>query len=138
MGRRRKRPGLCIEFKVWDKLNHRLATVVREGRVFLVDGVPIKLFPIRVMAEAIDRIPRTIVDWERAGKFPKPMYAIPNARTKRWYSEHQILKLNEIWMSYRHKGKARHFPVADFLKEIRNIFYKIDTLKLKEKEAENG
>jgi len=116
----------CVVIRVTDPVTKQLRNSTRPGRVFTVGGVKIKLFPIGVMAEALDRKQRTIIEWEKQKLFPTPMYAVPNSRTKRWYSEAQILACNELWLQYRGNGKSKHFPVEEFLMKIRSFFYKVD------------
>lgn len=118
---------MCVTIQVMEPVaRKRTVAARRPGRVFEVGGMPIKLFPIGVMAEAIDRKQRTIVEWERSKLFPKPMYAVPKSRCVRWYSERQILAANALWLRYREKGKAKHFPVTEFLAELRGFFYTVD------------
>ena len=121
-----------VAFQVWDKAGKRLRTVERRGKMFEVDGVYVKLFPIRVMAEAIDRTTRTLGNWERQGLFPKPMFKVPGTNCLRWYSEAQILRLNQIWLEFRDQGKGMHFDRDAFLSRIREVFYKADLERIKE------
>lgn len=115
-----------VAFFVSDGIGHKLRKVFRPGRLFNVAGVDLKLFEIRVMAEAIGRTPRTLKDWEREGVFPKPMYVVNGTRCNRWYSERQILHANKVWMKYRQQGKSKHFDRTGFLAEIMEDFYLCD------------
>ena len=115
-----------VKIKQWSRVKKELVSREYGGRLFEIDGKYIKLFPLRVLAAAIDRTQRTITDWEREGIFPKPMYAVPGSNTKRWYSERQILALNEIWMKYRGQGKSAHFDKVAFLRDVAASFYKAD------------
>lgn len=104
------------------------------GRSFSVDDVEVRLFKVSVLAEAIDRKQRRIVDWERAGIFPRPMYTVPGSNYKRWYSEGQILMANAVWQKHREKGKSRHFDLQAFLQEINDQFYQVDLQRALNKE----
>jgi hypothetical protein len=134
----RKYPALMISFKVWDKNRKNYITAYKYGRLFDLDGVDIKLFPIRVMAEAVNRTNVTLLAWEKEGRFPTPMYKVPNTIIKRWYSENQILKANEIALKYAPKGKSKHLDVDNMLKEFRDMFYKVDLEIINRREATDG
>ncbi len=128
----RKASSTEITFQGYDRIAKALRNRKALGRVFLVGGVAIKLYPVGVLADAIDRKPRTIIEWEKAGLFPKPMYAVPNTNYKRWYSERQVLFCNQLWLEFRNKGKAKHFPYEEFLKRVRERFYRVDVDAAKE------
>lgn len=115
-----------VDFFVSDGIGKNLRKVFRPGRLFSVQGVDLKLFEVRVMAEAIARTPRTLKDWEREGVFPKPMYTVVGTRCNRWYSERQIRHANTVWLKYRQQGKSQHFDREGFLREIAEQFYLVD------------
>jgi len=103
-----------------------LHTVERTGKMFELDGEQIELFPIGVLAEALDRSAHTIKLAELKGEFPKPMFRVPGSRTKRWYSSIQILNLHRLM--YLRNGGRKYFQDRDvyelWVQEVKDIFYK--------------
>lgn len=131
-----------IEFQLYVADSGRVIHVRREGRLFIVAGVDISLFPIGILCEAIGRDVQTIRRWERAGLWPKPQWKVPDKRCKRWYSGNQITKIHEIYWDlskgdygYSH---SPHFPLTKFFNQVRNIFYKADLEAVKRKDVTNG
>lgn len=119
-----------IEFEKFSEDVGRVVTVRRQGRLFNVGGVNVSLFPVSVLAEAIQRDVKTIRRWERAKKWPKSMWGVPDGRCKRWYSANQIMAFHQ-----EHKRLSKgdwgfshspYFPLADFLKFVQEKFRTVD------------
>lgn len=117
--------------------------VQRTGLLYVVNDETIELFPLRVMAEALDRTSATLLKWEKMGKFPKPLFSRaghPKA-PKRWYSATQVLNLHRL---FRFKYGGLKFLSVDayrgptpermeqFIKDVRRVFY-LRTVVLDEK-----
>jgi len=121
-----------ITFKVW---NSRPPTIgfhdaTFKGRVYVVHGAELVLFPISVMAAALGRDRETIVGWEQDGRWPKSKWVVPDKRCKRWYTRAQILSVFEIhWELCKGDyglSHSRHFPLPEFFKRVKAIFHKVD------------
>lgn len=105
--------------------------VARKGKMFDIGGQPVELFTLEVLAEAIDRTSYTVLEWERAGKFPRPVYRLngvsEHTARKRLYSSVQIMNLHYLtWDYYKCRktgGRHSHFSTDGYLLDIRNIFY---------------
>jgi hypothetical protein len=108
--------------------------VQRTGLLYAVAGETVELFPLRVMAEALDRSSATLVKWETLGKFPKPLFSRsdnPKA-PKRWYSATQVLNLHRLFR-FKYGGlkflnvDAYHGPTPErmeqFINDVRRVFY---------------
>lgn len=104
------------------------------GRVFNLEGVSVKLFPVRVLARAIDRTVITIATWEREGRFPKPMWSVTGSNTKRWYSEAQLEALNSVANEYHKQGRSRRLRLGEMLERFRKVFYTADMDKMRKDE----
>ena len=100
--------------------------VERTGRIFQMDNEDIELFPVGVLAEALDRSSHTLKLLELKGEFPKPMFRVTGSRTKRWYSSVQILNLHRL-MYLRHGGR-KYFQDRElyelWLSDVKELFYK--------------
>lgn len=97
--------------------------VTRKGRTFAVGDRRVELFTLGVLAEAIDRKTNTIVNWERAGKFPKPLYSVPSSKYKRWYSAEQVMNLHHL-MHYRYgNAKTCQFDPQQFFTDVSRVYY---------------
>lgn len=96
--------------------------VQRKGHLFELGSGEVELFEVRVMAEAMDRRRRTLIEYEKQSWFPRPMYKMPNS-LKRWYSGVQVLNVHRVvWL--RHG--ARKNGTMDrkrFFDEIKSVFY---------------
>lgn len=95
--------------------------VERRGKVFVVGDREVELFPIRVLAEALDRTSDVIMRWERSGQFPKPIFEVPSEKLcGRWYSKEQITNMHRIFRftyggTKRWKSTEKHQrQMADF------------------------
>jgi len=101
-------------------------TVERSGRVFQIGNEDIELFPIGVLAEALDRSAHTIKLLELKGEFPKPMFRVAGSRTKRWYSAAQVINLHRLM--YLKNGGRKYFQDRElyelWTKEVKELFYK--------------
>jgi hypothetical protein len=127
-----------LEIREWVKQTGSFHHTYHEGRVFNVPagaGVPegpVYLYPIGVMAAAIDREPIMIVRWEAKKLWPKPMWVVPDKKIKRWYSRDQIKMAHRIYWALARGdhgvGHSRHFPHDEFLKRVRAEFYAVDAL----------
>lgn len=117
----------------------RIEKIRKQGRLFSVGGIEIAMFPVSVVALAVEREVKCIHRWERAKQWPKPQWLVPDKRCKRWYSGAQI---NAIHTEYKRVSKGSygfshspHFPLSEFLKWVRTNFRTFDVLaiaKLKE------
>lgn len=99
--------------------------VNRRGKMFDVGGVQIELFTVEVLAEAIDRKSDTIITWEKAGVFPKPVFQLSVRNTvgkRRLYSAVQVMNLHHLlWGKYQARKKT--LPLEEFLAEVKRVFY---------------
>lgn len=123
-----------LELRVWDREKKALYKHTYYGRNFVLEGVAVKLFPVRVLARAIDRTSTTIALWEREGRFPKPMWSVAGSNTKRWYSSAQLQALNSIANEYHTQGRSRRLRVDEMLERFRKAFYTADMDKMREDE----
>ena len=124
-----------VTFKIWVREAKVFAEATFKGRVYLVHGHEIVLFPISVMALAIGRDRKTLVDWETVGTWPKPKWKLGDKKTKRWYSKAQILEAHRIhWQicsgNYG-KSHSRHFDLLEFHKRIRANWHLADAELIK-------
>ncbi len=105
---------------------HVFKKVQRKGHFYSVDNERVELFTISVLAEALDRNVACVSEWERAGKFPRPLFTVPNKGTRRrWYSAAQILNMHRIWR-YRYSGYKYHKSKETFelfLTDLKKVFY---------------
>ncbi len=97
-----------IIFHMKDRFNHewqdggkkkalyRWRKVVAKGKVIMANGKEIELFRLKVLADAIDRLPRTIKEWEKHGLFRKPSVTFGDKET-RYYTGVQILNIHLVW-----------------------------------------
>jgi hypothetical protein len=121
-----------IEFLVRNRDTGRDIKVKRRGHVYRVGGVDIVLFPIGVLATAIARDVKTIRRWEKEDGWPAGQWSVPNKKhCKRWYSARQILAIHEVYWRISRQGDrgfshSPHFPLAQFIQEVRAFFYKVD------------
>jgi hypothetical protein len=102
--------------------------VTRKGKMFDVKGVQLELFSTTVMAEAIDRTRQTLIDWERRGLFPKPIFQISTAPgqpgKKRLYASVQVLNLHRLmWNKYQCRSNHT-FKSEEWFADVRLIFYR--------------
>ena len=112
------------EFRPKNPKGFPTRVVRRKGQVFDINGEKLELFPIGVLAEAMDRSNKCILRWEKDKLFPKPLFKVPGkGEKKRWYSAMQITNCHRIaW--HRHKfSKGRHFNPRTFCSEVRSVFY---------------
>jgi hypothetical protein len=119
--------------------------VPREGRLFLVGGKEVELFTVQAMAEAIDRIPKTISILERRGLFPRPLYKVKGSgRGDRWYSATQVVNANAIFyygfgglkrlhVNGFRKGNTDEDRMTAFMKALTLVFYEKEVLQGMEK-----
>jgi len=120
-----------IHFDVYDRDTKMIKRVERRGRRFKVTAdTEVDLFPISVLAEALDRTTQTIMQWERLGLFPKPMYIVTETiRIRRWYSRDQILGIVKLMKRYKKAKKTAigmHFDKEGFLAAVREQFARFD------------
>jgi hypothetical protein len=100
-----------------------IRTVFRKGHEFQVDDATIELFTLQILAEAIDRQRETIMEWEKRGLFPKPLFQVAGHRIKRWYSSIQVLNLhNLMWGRYQCR-KNQSMDMDSFFSDVRKVFY---------------
>jgi hypothetical protein len=114
--------------------------VTRYGRNFMVGETVLELFPVGLMAEAIDREPKTLVKWEKLGLFPKPVYEIEGNLHfgNRWYSAAQLANANTLF--YRGFGGLKRLHVAGYKKGNTNgdrmfCFLKVLSLVMRSRTA---
>ena len=96
----------------------------KEGVIYsLGDGDKVELFTIGTLAKAIDRIPDTIIKWEKQKRFPRPMFQVDKQRAFRWYSGVQIMNFHNLaWGKY--KVRKNHLAQTDaFLRDVLRVFY---------------
>lgn len=94
----------------------------KRGRVFECDGRRVELFPLSVLARAIGKTEQSIKLWEKAGKFPRPMFTVPiQKKITRWYSKEQIANIRALYKQY--PKKSDH---AKFLKAVWKVFYNLE------------
>lgn len=120
-----------IEFEKWSVDAKRIVRVRRKGRLFHVGGEEIAMFPISVMADAIDRNVKTIRRWELDKLWPLPQWKVPDKRCKRWYSSNQVIAINAEYKRLSRGGDfglshSPYFPLDEFLKFVKDMFYKVD------------
>lgn len=103
--------------------------VSRKGAEFqLSDGEIVELFTISVIAEAMDRTPQSLLNWERKGVFPKPLFKAGSDSQKRWYSSTQITNLHRlVWGKY-HCRKNHTLDSDQFFGDIKELFYQPDVV----------
>ena len=117
-----------IEYRAKQKASKvKWAQVMRKGKVFQdpASGETFEVFPVGVLAEALDRSTRQIRKWEAEEKIPKPVFGIQKHQYVRWYSSVQIINCHRI-MRHRYGGKKylltdTHF--AQFLADLRAVWY---------------
>lgn len=109
-------------------------TVVRKGKPYKnpSGGDPIELFPISVMAEAVERTPKAIVLWEKQGLFPLPTYKLASGgkvSTHRAYSGVQIVAANNLLRLFEvplngggRAGQKAGTTIFEFLREYSELF----------------
>lgn len=119
--------------------------VPREGKLFVVGGKEVELFTVQTMAEAIDRIPKTIGILERRGLFPRPLYRVPGSgREDRWYSAAQVVNANAVFyygfgglkrlhVNGFRKGNTDVDRMTTFMKALSLVFYEKEILEGREK-----
>lgn len=101
--------------------------VERLGSLFEVGGAVVELFPIGVLAEALERHPASLRQWERDGLLPPARYRRPGpvGRLARLYSAAQVTNLHRL---YRARGGRRSvcphrpFDLAGFLAAASEVF----------------
>jgi hypothetical protein len=103
--------------------------VTRRGRFWLVAGRSVELFPVAVMAEAVERRAAVVRLWEREGRFPKPMYRVPGGHAAhRRYSAEQVANANALYRALkvpRQPGSQGAAQLATFLRALQLIWYRV-------------
>lgn len=121
-----------LKLNVWVRAAKQHIEMAFYGRVFLVGGREVVLFPISVMASAIGRDRETLIGWEKLAFWPKPMWQVPDKRTKRWYSRAQIVEAHciHIEMCGDKPGLAysRHFDFDGFFRRIKRMWRTVDAV----------
>lgn len=102
-----------------------------KGKTYRVGGALVVLFPVGVMAAAVARDPKTLRRWETEIGWPVPQWNVPDKRCKRWYSEKQVLAAHEIYWGLSRDGDrgfshSPHFPLQQFVTNVRRVFYTVD------------
>lgn len=116
-----------IRLKKWDKDLGRYVEVTRKGKVYDLDGRNVELFPVRVLAEALDRTSQSIQRWHREKTLPPPMFKTPGENVNRVYSKWQIINVAHLYVT-RYDRKNRYFDKEKFLSEVRAVWYKTEFL----------
>lgn len=104
------------------------------GKLYSVDGETVELFPVSVMALALDRSPLTLKEYEKEGRFPRPLYEVAGRANRRWYSATQISNIHRLWflkyggLKTLNAGGPGRLNDPDgrmmtFWKEVRAVFY---------------
>lgn len=96
--------------------------VQHRGVVYDMGGEMVELFSTSVMAEAIDRTVRSLLNYERAGKFPRPLFRIADSR-RRLYSGAQVINCHRVALYRYHFVKNGQLAVEAFVSDIRQVFY---------------
>lgn len=99
--------------------------VEKRGVKFDVDGTTVELFPLKVIAEALDRKSVTLTELEKAGKFPKPIFRVEGKGNRRYYSAIQVVNCNNVLV---HKWRGRKYfqqkgLVDEFFRDIFGVWY---------------
>lgn len=102
--------------------------VNRKGKMFDVGGVSLEMFYVDVLAEAIDRTRQTVLNWEKEGRFPKPMFTISTAKgqpgPRRLYSSVQIQNLHHLmWGKYQCRNNHT-FESEAWFADVKKVFYR--------------
>lgn len=102
--------------------------VNRKGKMFDVGGVTLEMFYVDVLAEAIDRTRQTVLAWEKAGSFPRPMFSMSTVPgqpgPRRLYSMVQITNLHRLmWLKYQARNNHT-FDSASWFRDVKLVFYK--------------
>lgn len=89
------------------------------GKVFqLPTGQVVELYPIQVLARALNRTDHAIRLWERAGEIPKPLFRIasssPAQEQRRYYSRVQIVNLHQAHNRFPFSAGRPHMRLAFF------------------------
>lgn len=101
--------------------------------VYEADGYEFELYPISILAEAIDRSKQTIIKWEEAGRFPKPLFDIPSTHyvrggetmKPRFYTNHQVMNLHNLWFcKYQGHKSMKEEWLKLFFADVHKIFFK--------------
>jgi hypothetical protein len=102
--------------------------VVRKGKMFDVGGVQLELFYVDVLAEAIDRTKQTVLAWEKAGWFPRPMFSMSTAPgqpgPRRMYSSVQIMNLHYRMHGHYQCRNNHTFDADNWFKDVRKMFFR--------------
>jgi hypothetical protein len=88
-----------------------------KARTYAVESGLVELYPVGVLARALNRRPHTLIMWERVGLMPPPWFQLTGAeatRIKRWYSREQILNLYQV---------KNRFPYSAGNQKLRNHFF---------------
>lgn len=108
----------------------------RRGRVFRVNGRMLEMFPIGVLAATLGHTARAVALWEQNGRFPKPMWHMPNPNNanslRRWYSKTQIANLRALYKSI-YLNSTSQYVRRDFFEEVWRIFFQPDLTPLAQK-----
>src|ERR1044072_4434176 len=70
-----------------------------KARVFSLTGRQVELYPIRVLARALDRTPTMVTLWEKANLIPQAIFRLKSQEKHyilRWYSREQIINLHQV------------------------------------------
>lgn len=117
---RRRRDDVMIEIRIRARFDTALAfvTVRRRGTLYDLGGEVVELFTVKVLAEALDRSRDTILEWERRGDLPRPLFHVERRRRFledgpwRVYSSVQVVNANRL--TRLHFGDRRRIddPIA--------------------------
>lgn len=104
--------------------------VSRVGKVYAVNGEEIELFTMTVLSEALDREKELLLEWEKAGLLPRPIFQLPDKPLYRYYSATQIINMHRVFR-YRYGG-LKHLHIIRnggkdlrkrFLADLKQVFY---------------
>jgi hypothetical protein len=123
--------------------HHGRLKATYQGRVMVVGGRPVELFPVRVMGRACERSTRTIERWEAAGLFPRPLYRRTSTRLvwsdqvqnlvektlvdpRRFYAVDQVERIHALYTAMVRVRGTRLQGARDlalFLDRARRVLY---------------
>lgn len=101
---------------------------VGKGRIFIVEGKEVELYPLNVLVGVLCRTAQTIYAWEKKYGFPPALWRVSNdQRKKRWYSRKQIVSIAAIYNHFgRLKGRENKQHLTTFIAAVRQVFYTVD------------
>jgi len=123
---------VTVYFDVYLPELHRWVQKGFKARVYEIDGVRFRLFRTGTLAKCLGRTNKTISNWEKAGKLPKPIFTVVDTKleddiNKRWYSEKQIRMMQkhmrEILSDRLTKTKTPTVDHEAFFAAVRRDWY---------------